>query len=150
MTFAMLAFVMRFHYPKNQARLLAQAAGQSVLTTRAETTKSEQTNTTELARISSTGESTNVNTKAEVVAATPTGENPGGRDRIADARNSVEARAGECRRITCPRTGGRASRARLPFSKIVGFSGVEGCRLGAIVSIVIGCNVSAQGRSYAA
>jgi len=44
-----------FIYPKNQARRLAQRTNQDVLTTKAETTTAQQTNTEDLARVSATG-----------------------------------------------------------------------------------------------
>jgi hypothetical protein len=62
-----------FVYPKDQARRLAQGKSEPVLTTQAETTTTQQTNTRDLARISSTGESTNVNPDAKPKSANPTG-----------------------------------------------------------------------------
>jgi hypothetical protein len=44
-----------FIYPRAQARQLAQAAGTSVLTTKADTTKTEETRTAELTRIDASG-----------------------------------------------------------------------------------------------
>src|SRR4030095_13177317 len=49
-----------FIYPKNQARRLAKPAAQPVLTTAASTSKAEETNTEELARVSPSGEETKV------------------------------------------------------------------------------------------
>ena len=62
-----------FIYPKDQARRLAQGASQPVLTTQAQTTTAEQTNTSDLARVSSTGPDTNVSGDSRPAAATPTG-----------------------------------------------------------------------------
>ncbi len=61
-----------FIYPKDQARKLAQGASHPVLTTQAQTTTAEQTNTSDLARVSSTGPDTNVS-DSRPAAATPTG-----------------------------------------------------------------------------
>jgi LPXTG-motif cell wall-anchored protein len=47
-------------YPKEQARRLARGAGEPVLTTKAETTTAEQTNTSELTRISPSGDESNI------------------------------------------------------------------------------------------
>jgi hypothetical protein len=47
-----------FIYPKDQARRLAGGAAEPVLTTQAATTAADQTDTTELARISATGSET--------------------------------------------------------------------------------------------
>jgi hypothetical protein len=52
-----------FIYPKNQARVLAKGVGESVLTTKAQTTKTAQTQTDELTRISSTGQESAVDLK---------------------------------------------------------------------------------------
>ena len=52
-----------FIYPKDQARLLAKGVGESVLTTKAQTTTTAQTQTDQLMRISSTGQETAVDLK---------------------------------------------------------------------------------------
>ena len=52
-----------FIYPKDQARLLAKGAGESVLTTKAQTTTAAQTETDQLMRISSGGQETAVDLK---------------------------------------------------------------------------------------
>ena len=62
-----------FIYPKEQARRLATAASQPVLTTDAQTTTTEQTNTAALSRVASGGQETDVNASAAPTAATPTG-----------------------------------------------------------------------------
>jgi hypothetical protein len=62
-----------FIYPKEQARRLAMAASQPVLTTDARTTTTEQTNTADLSRVASGGQETDVNASAAPIAATPTG-----------------------------------------------------------------------------
>ena len=62
-----------FIYPKEQARRLAMAASQPVLTTDAHTTTTEQTNTDDLSRVASGGQETDVNASAAPTAATPTG-----------------------------------------------------------------------------
>lgn len=62
-----------FVYPKEQARRLAQGASQPVLTTQAASTTTEQTNTPDLARLSSGGQETTVDSTASPRAATPAG-----------------------------------------------------------------------------
>jgi hypothetical protein len=62
-----------FVYPKEQARRLAQGATQPVLTTRTQTTTTEQTNTADLTRISSAGQETNVVADSTSAASTPRG-----------------------------------------------------------------------------
>jgi hypothetical protein len=62
-----------FIYPKEQARRLAMGNREPVLTTRAETTTVAETDTTELARVSPSGEQANVDASANPVAAAPTG-----------------------------------------------------------------------------
>jgi len=62
-----------FIYPKEQARRLAMAAGQPVLTTDAQTTTTEQTNTADLSRVASGGQETDVNASTAPTAASPTG-----------------------------------------------------------------------------
>jgi hypothetical protein len=62
-----------FIYPKEQARLLATAARQPVLTTDAQTTTTEQTNTADLSRVASGGQETDVNASVAPTAAAPTG-----------------------------------------------------------------------------
>lgn len=62
-----------FIYPKEQARLLAKGLPESVLTTKAQTTTTAQTDTQELTRISSTGQETPVDSNAKPTASEPTG-----------------------------------------------------------------------------
>jgi len=76
-----------FIYPKEQARRLAMAAGQPVLTTDAQTTTTEQTNTADLSRVASSGQETDVNAGAAPAAATPTGTTQEGQ--IASASLSI-------------------------------------------------------------
>ena len=52
-----------FIYPKEQARALAKGVGESVLTTKAQTTTTAQTDTDQLMRVSSTGQETAVDLK---------------------------------------------------------------------------------------
>jgi len=59
-----------FVYPKEQARRLAQGAKESVLTTKAASTTTDKDNTANLARISPTGEESNV---GDAAATAPTG-----------------------------------------------------------------------------
>jgi hypothetical protein len=65
-----------FIYPKEQARRLAKNVTEPVLTTQAATTTTEQTNTADLARISSNGQETKVSGKA--AAANPKGKSQDG------------------------------------------------------------------------
>ena len=62
-----------FIYPKEQARALAKNASESVLTTKAQTTTTAQTETDQLTRISSTGQETAVDANAAPTPSTPTG-----------------------------------------------------------------------------
>jgi len=62
-----------FVYPKDQARKLAQSTKSSVLTTKAQSTTTEQTNTSSLARVSPAGEETTVEADTKTVAAQPSG-----------------------------------------------------------------------------
>ena len=67
-----------FIYPKDQARLLAKGASESVLTTKAQTTTTAQTETNELTRISSAGQETAVDLNAKPTPSTPTGTSGAG------------------------------------------------------------------------
>jgi hypothetical protein len=62
-----------FVYPKEQARRIAQGASQPVLTTQSASTTTEQTNTPDLARVSSGGQETSVDSAASPSAAAPMG-----------------------------------------------------------------------------
>jgi hypothetical protein len=62
-----------FIYPKEQARRLAKGASEPVLTTKAETTQTEETNTTDLSRISSNGQETRVSASSNPKKSTPSG-----------------------------------------------------------------------------
>jgi len=59
-----------FVYPKDQARRLAQGSKESVLTTKASSTTTDQNNTANLTRVSPTGEETNL---GDAAATAPTG-----------------------------------------------------------------------------
>jgi hypothetical protein len=63
-----------FIYPKDQARLIAKGLSESVLTTKAQTTTTAQTDTNQLTRISSTGQETTVDVNAKPTPSTLTGE----------------------------------------------------------------------------
>ena len=62
-----------FIFPKDQARRLAAGASQPVLTTDAQTTTTEQTNTAELSRVGSSGQVTDVSASAAPTPAAPIG-----------------------------------------------------------------------------
>jgi hypothetical protein len=64
-----------FIYPKEQARLLAHGSVEPILTTRAETTKAEETTTADLERLEPTG-------KEVAVAAAPEPTTPAGESQI--------------------------------------------------------------------
>ena len=76
-----------FIYPKEQARRLAMGGGPPVLTTQAQTTETEQTNTSELSRVGSSGQETQVSATTAPAASTPTGETQEGQ--IASASISI-------------------------------------------------------------
>ena len=67
-----------FIYPKGQARTLARSASESVLTTQAQTTRTEETNTGDLSRIASGGQETPVSAGATPARVTPLGETQAG------------------------------------------------------------------------
>ena len=62
-----------FIFPKEQARRLATGASQPVLTTDAQTTTTEQTNTAELSRVGSSGQETDVSASAAPTPTAPSG-----------------------------------------------------------------------------
>ena len=85
-----------FIYPKDQARKLAQSSKSSVLTTKAQSTTPEQTNTSSLARVSPAGDETTVETDTKTAAAQPSGvtqEGTIGDPSIAFPATSASARA---------------------------------------------------------
>jgi LPXTG-motif cell wall-anchored protein len=67
-----------FVYPKEQAMRLAKQSSEPVLTTQAHTTKTEETHTTALARVSQNGAEIKVATNAEPKAVTPAGRSQQG------------------------------------------------------------------------
>jgi uncharacterized protein (TIGR03382 family) len=89
-----------FIYPKDQARRLAQAASQPVLTTQTATTKAEETSTGDLARISPSGEETAVSSEQPVTAASGTSQ----RGEIAAPENASATRATEAAPARSTRT----------------------------------------------
>jgi hypothetical protein len=60
-----------FIFPKEQARRLAKSASQPVLTTDAQTTTTEQTNTAALSRVGSSGQETDVSASAAPMPSAP-------------------------------------------------------------------------------
>jgi hypothetical protein len=62
-----------FIYPKEQARRLAKTSKEPVLTTAAQTTTTEQTNTSNIVRLSSEGNETKVNADSKPTPSAPTG-----------------------------------------------------------------------------
>jgi hypothetical protein len=67
-----------FIYPKEQARRLAKAANEPVLTTQDETKEVKDTHTSRLARINAKGESTNINSGDKPAPQEPAGTRVGG------------------------------------------------------------------------
>jgi len=67
-----------FLYPKEEARRLAKAATQPVLTTAAETTKPEETRNGALTRISASGAEAAVNNESSPTSAMPAGDRQDG------------------------------------------------------------------------
>jgi hypothetical protein len=107
-----------FVYPKEQARRLAQGASQPVLTTQAASTTTEQTNTPDLARLSSGGQETTVDSTAAPSAATPMGTSQQGElaaSSIAITTPTIPAAmpAASAERST-PMAGAAATRTTLP------------------------------------
>jgi len=112
-----------FIYPKDQARKLAQGTKESILTTKAQSSSTEQTNTSSLARVSSTGEEGNVD------STTPA---PAGRaEEGAVAESSIAFPASD--RPTQTGTIARAERSglpntasNLPLFALLGFAALAG------------------------
>jgi LPXTG-motif cell wall-anchored protein len=91
-----------FIYPKEQARLLARGASQPVLTTQAQTTKTEETNTMDLTRVDSAGAEARVDTESKPAIVYGTGL----RGEVADPEMTI---AGDNSRAA-----NRTNRAELP------------------------------------
>jgi hypothetical protein len=94
-----------FIYPKEQARRLAKGAAQPVLTTQAQTTTAEQTNTEELTRVAASGEETKFD--PESTPAEMTGRSQPGEVASNDVAMDESARASARRtseRSSLPRT----------------------------------------------
>jgi hypothetical protein len=96
-----------FVYPKDQARRLAQGSKESVLTTKAASTATDQNNTANLARISPTGEESNV---GDAAANAPTGTAQQGA--VADASINFAAPAPTAESQAPVQTGTIARNAR--------------------------------------
>lgn len=117
-----------FIYPREQARRLAQGAREPVLTTQAHTTTAAQTNTRDLARISSTGQDSGVS--ASNAPAAPTGTNQRGEiaassitvrnDTVATpadpSSNASAAQSSQSARRSLPQTA-----SRIPLVALIGF-----------------------------
>jgi hypothetical protein len=86
-----------FIYPKEQARRLAQATKQPVLTTQAQTTKTEETNTEDLSRIGSSGDETKIavdSPPAQATGSTQRGElAPATAEEVRAARTTTDREA---------------------------------------------------------
>ena len=124
-----------FIFPREQARRLALGASQPVLTTDAQTTTTEHTNTADLSRVGSSGEYTDVSASAAPIAATPTGAIQEGQiasSSLSIATPSIPAvgsapvatsiasaptpstEAGSTQTKSAPTSSARAARTRLP------------------------------------
>lgn len=126
-----------FIYPKEQARRLATGASQPVLTTHAQTTTTEQTNTPDLSRVGSGGQETQLSATATPTAATPIGTTQEGQiassslsiptpsipavgsapavTQTASAQSASQSSAAQPRRTRLPRTS-----TQLPLVAMVG------------------------------
>ena len=118
-----------FVYPKEQARQLAQGASQPVLTTQIQTTTTEQTNTLDLTRISSTGQETNVSADSTPTASTPGGTNQQGEVAssgisIANATIPARTEASPVATTSQPASGARRSlpqtASKMPMVAMIG------------------------------
>jgi len=92
-----------FIYPKNQARRIAQRTKQDVLTTKAESTSAQQTNTEDLARVSASGN------EIQVAGNGITEETPSGSAQRGELRNDS---ASATRSDSAPVKEGTVARAR--------------------------------------
>lgn len=106
-----------FIYPKSQARMLAKTASQPVLTTQSQSTKAEETNTTELARVSGSGDETNLEQNAKPATVAGTSQ----RGEIADSESSSAAARTD--RAELPRTASELPAIALTgsFALLAGF-----------------------------
>jgi len=91
-----------FIYPKNQARRIAQRTKQDVLTTKAESTSAQQTNTEDLARVSASGN------EIQVAGNGITEETPSGSAQRGELRND----SASTRSDSAPVKEGTVARAR--------------------------------------
>jgi LPXTG-motif cell wall-anchored protein len=108
-----------FVYPKEQALRLAKNSREPVLTTQAHTTKTDETHTSALARVSTKGTETKVAANAKPKAMTPTGRSQQGE--LAPASIAIAAaripprQDAQVARATLPKTG-----SDLPFIALAG------------------------------
>ena len=122
-----------FVYPKEQARRLAQGASQPVLTTQTQTTTTEQTNITDLTRISAAGQEANVSADSTPAASTPGGTSQQGEvasSELSIANATIPARIEASPVATTATTSQPASSARrslpqtasmMPMVAMIGF-----------------------------
>ena len=100
-----------FVYPKDQARRLAQASKEPVLTTKAASTTTDQSNTASLTRISPTGDETDV---GDAAASAPTGTAQQGAVADASINFAAPAPAAESQAPVQTGTIARNTRSNLP------------------------------------
>jgi hypothetical protein len=103
-----------FIYPKEQARKLAEGTKEPVLTTRAETTTVEQTNTEELTRLAGSGQETAVKADAAPTPAAPTGASQQGQIASAEIAIPTPSVAQAPAGATGATKASRTARTRLP------------------------------------
>jgi hypothetical protein len=113
-----------FIYPKSQARRLAQATNQTVLTTQAEKVSNEQMQSADLAYVAPSGQETPLSDEELVERAATT--EPVGTSGVATDRGAARAQAqeGTMARTSLPRTG-----TALPAIGVIGLISLLGAAL---------------------
>jgi hypothetical protein len=122
-----------FIYPKSQARRLAQATNQAVLTTQAETTSNDQMQTAALVNVSPSGQETAVSDEQLVEAASTTPPTGGtinavgtaGVDR-APVQERTQAQAGQSASAQTTRTRLPKTNSALPLLGLLGLTSLLG------------------------
>ena len=112
-----------FIYPKSQARRLAKATNQTVLTTQAESVTNEQMQTADLAYVSPSGQETELTDEQLVDAAAntpPVGATTERSDTSASQRTAATSGAQEPRQMASARTSLPRTSTQLPLAGILG------------------------------
>lgn len=112
-----------FIYPKAQARRLARATNQTVLTTQAENVTTEQMQTADLVTVSPSGQETRISEEQQVGAAATTAAASGGATTTVADRTPVQEgqRAADMSRTSLPRTN-----SVLPLIGLLGLTSLLG------------------------